>query len=84
MSKTARPVEGEPDQEQQAQLIRPTGNGPTVDDEQQLLAARFGDPDMSGVYRGSDAPADDDQDDEQQPVDAQPATAPAAEGGETA
>ncbi|MFE2747306.1 hypothetical protein ACFXKX_23760 [Streptomyces scopuliridis] len=58
MGHIERPVEGRPDQEEQARLIRRTGNGPTVDDEQQLLAARFGAPDMAGTYRGSDAPGD--------------------------
>ncbi|WP_405674911.1 hypothetical protein OG292_03315 [Streptomyces sp. NBC_01511] len=58
MGDIERPVEGRPDQEEQARLIRRTGNGPTVGDEQELLAARFGAPDMAGTYRGSDAPGD--------------------------
>ncbi|MFF2189231.1 hypothetical protein [Streptomyces sp. NPDC058155] len=57
MGNTERPVEGRPDQDEQAALIRRTGNGPTVDNEQQLLEARFGAPDMAGTYHGSDAPA---------------------------
>jgi len=66
MGEQARPVEGRPDQIEQARLITRTGNGPTVDDEQQLLADRFGDPDTTGVYSSTDVPdADGDQDDEQ-------------------
>ncbi|EST22763.1 hypothetical protein [Streptomyces niveus] len=57
MGDIERPVEGRPDQEEQARLIRRTGNGPTVVDEQKLLTARFGAPDMAGTYHGSDAPA---------------------------
>ncbi|WP_329032270.1 hypothetical protein OIE71_04815 [Streptomyces sp. NBC_01725] len=61
MGDTERPVEGRPDQDEQAALIRRTGNGPTVSDEQQLLAARFGPADMAGTFHGSDAPAEADQ-----------------------
>jgi hypothetical protein len=79
MGDTERPVEGRPDQIEQARLIRRTDNGPTVDEEQQLLAERFGTPDMAGVYSNTDTPEDDDQVDEQQPADEQPDPAPADE-----
>ncbi|MFJ9468318.1 hypothetical protein [Streptomyces caniferus] len=74
MGQEERPVEGRPDQEEQARLIRRTGNGPTVENEEALLRERFGAPDMAGVFHTSDADAD--QDDE----------APAAdpEGGDAA
>lgn len=78
------------DQTEQAQHLVRTGNGPTVDDEQRLLAAEHGTPDMAGVYTRPGIPAEDaDQDDEQPtadaPVSEQP-TAPAedTEGGEPA
>jgi hypothetical protein len=79
MGDTERPVEGRPDQIEQARLITRTGNGPTVDDEQQLLADRFGTPDMAGAYQGSDAPAEDDDQVDEQPADEQPDPAPADE-----
>jgi hypothetical protein len=59
MGKTPRPVDGVPDQERQALLVRATGNGPSVENEEQLLTDRFGTPDMAGTYRSSDAPADE-------------------------
>ncbi|RPK74446.1 hypothetical protein [Streptomyces sp. ADI95-17] len=40
------------DQDEQAQHLIRTGNGPTVDDEQALLAAQHGAPDMAGFYVG--------------------------------
>lgn len=45
-----RPIEEDPSQDRQAELLTSTGNGPTVDDEQALLAAEFGDPDDQGIY----------------------------------
>jgi hypothetical protein len=51
-----RPIEDNPTQARQAELLTRTVNGPTVDNEQELLAALFGDPDDHGVYG---APADD-------------------------
>lgn len=79
MGQEERPVEGRPDQEEQARLIRRTGNGPTVENEEALLRERFGPPDMAGVFHTSDAAAD--QDDEPAP-DAAPAAEP--EGGDAA
>ncbi|MFG3140750.1 hypothetical protein ACGFZA_31665 [Streptomyces sp. NPDC048211] len=40
------------DQHEQAQHLRRTGNGPTVDNEAELLAAVHGTPDMAGFYVG--------------------------------
>jgi hypothetical protein len=77
MGDTARPVEGRPDQTEQAQLIRRTANGPTVDNEAELLAELYGPPDMAGVYSGPGLAADGNQDDNQ-------GGAAAADGGETA
>nr|WSS66723.1 hypothetical protein OG284_36875 [Streptomyces sp. NBC_01177] len=55
MSDIARPVPDRTgDQEAQAQHLQPTGNGPTVNDEQALLAAEFGDPDAAGFYARPD------------------------------
>ncbi|MCX4705639.1 hypothetical protein [Streptomyces sp. NBC_01373] len=80
MGDTARPVEGRPDQDEQARLITRTGNGPTVDDEVELLAAEYGPADMAGVFSGSGEPAADvDQDEAEVPVDEAP-----AEGGKDA
>ncbi|MEU3289885.1 hypothetical protein [Streptomyces longwoodensis] len=53
MGDTDRPIpERLGDQEQQAAHLVRTGNGPTVDDEQRLLAEQFGPADMSGYYTG--------------------------------
>ncbi|WP_329151197.1 hypothetical protein OIU91_28315 [Streptomyces sp. NBC_01456] len=79
MGQEERPVEGRPDQEEQARLIRRTGNGPTVENEEALLRERFGPPDMAGVFHTSDA--DTDQDDEPA-ADEAPAAEP--EGGDAA
>lgn len=53
------PTEDELSQDRQAELLVSTGNGPTVTDEETLLAAEFGDPDSNGVYG---LPADDEDD----------------------
>lgn len=34
----------------QAQLLTETGNGPTLANEEELLAAKFGPPNQAGVY----------------------------------
>lgn len=36
--------------EEQAENIRRTDNGPTVDNEEDLLREEFGEPDANGVY----------------------------------
>ncbi|WP_330349696.1 hypothetical protein [Streptomyces sp. NBC_00582] len=89
MGDTERPIpERLGDQHEQAQHLTRTGNGPTVPDEAELLAAVHGPADMAGFYTG---PKVADQDDE--PAEAttdEPAVegdAPAAdtvEGGESA
>lgn len=38
------------DQKVQHALIRDTGNGPTMDAEDEILRAKYGDPDEDGVY----------------------------------
>ncbi|AQW55306.1 hypothetical protein ACIQPP_05655 [Streptomyces violaceusniger] len=73
MGDTARPVEGRPDQEEQAGLIRRTGNGPTVDNETELLEAEYGPADMAGVFSGASAAAADVDDQDAEPVDGTPA-----------
>lgn len=47
-----RPDSPEPTQDEQAALLRPTGNGPTltVEEEERLLREEFGPPDANGVY----------------------------------
>lgn len=40
------------EQERQRELIRDTGNGPTVPNEGELLAELYGDQDENGVYGG--------------------------------
>lgn len=66
------------DQTEQAQHLRRTGNGPTVDDEQQLLAAVHGAPDMAGYYSGPELAA-------QAPTeDAEDAAPTTADGSESA
>ncbi|GGQ81377.1 hypothetical protein [Streptomyces flaveolus] len=83
MGDTERPIpERLGDQEEQAAHLTRTGNGPTVDDEQQLLAEVHGAPDMAGNYSRPEPVAD--QDDEPDPADEQPATDDTAKGGEGA
>lgn len=79
MGDIERPVEGRHDQVEQSHLIRRTGNGPTVDNEVELLAAEYGPADMAGVFSRSSEPPADDQDEADQPVDEAP-----AEGGKDA
>lgn len=80
MGDTERPVpERLGDQDEQAAHLVRTGNGPTVENEQELLAEQYGPADMAGYHTGSDA-AVDDQDDEPGQAD-EPAVddAPAAD-----
>lgn len=84
MSQEERPVEGRPDQEGQARLIRRTGNGPTVENEEALLRERFGAPDMAGVFRTSDTDPVDQDDEQHAPAAADEAPAAAPEGGDAA
>jgi hypothetical protein len=60
MGDTDRPIpERLGDQEEQAQHLVRTGNGPTVDDEQELLAQVHGAPDMAGFYSGPEVDGDE-------------------------
>lgn len=81
MGDIERPVEGRPDQDEQARLITRTGNGPTVDDEAALLEAEYGPADMAGVFSRTSEPAAADQDEAEAPVDEAPADEAPAEGG---
>ncbi|MCX5000979.1 peptidoglycan-binding protein [Streptomyces longwoodensis] len=54
----ARPIEEDISQQRQAELLTSTGNGPTVDNETELLEDAFGPADDHGIY-GAPAPADD-------------------------
>lgn len=69
------------DQQEQAQHLRRTGNGPTVDNETELLAAVHGPADMAGYYVRpgfvDGIPADE-------PADTVSGEAAAADGGESA
>lgn len=78
MGDTERPVpERLGDQDDQAQHLTRTGNGPTVPGEAELLAQVHGAPDMAGYFTGPelvvDRPADEgepvDQDDAPADVD---------------
>ncbi|MEU8642228.1 hypothetical protein AB0C91_09955 [Streptomyces sp. NPDC048674] len=53
-----RPEDPEMTAAEQAEHLRPTGNGPTATDEATALEAEFGKPDGDGVYgapEGGDA-----------------------------
>lgn len=84
MGDTERPIpERLGDQEDQAQHLVRTGNGPTVDDEQALLAQVHGAPDMAGFYNGPELVADEPA--EAEPVDRDDAAAvDTADGGDSA
>lgn len=92
MGDTERPVpERLGDQHEQAQHLTRTGNGPTVDNEQELLAEQFGAPDMSGFYTGPELAAAEDDDQaadedggDQADESAVEDSGDAAEGGESA
>ncbi|MET9729224.1 hypothetical protein ABZZ79_00735 [Streptomyces sp. NPDC006458] len=86
MGDTERPIpERLGDQEEQAQHLVRTGNGPTVDDEQALLAQVHGAPDMAGFYSGPEAAVDEgaDQDAPAEDVEGVDQDAP-ADGDDTA
>ncbi|MFJ8855229.1 hypothetical protein [Streptomyces sp. NPDC102437] len=82
MGDTARPIPDRlGDQYEQAQHLTRTGNGPTVDDEQALLATQHGTPDMAGYYTGPELA---DQDDAEVPLDvADSAAVDTGDGGES-
>lgn len=79
MSQEERPVPDRPeDQAEQAQYLRRTGNGPTVDDEQRLLVEQHGPADMAGYYAGPELV------DQDGPADAEAETAATDDGGTAA
>jgi hypothetical protein len=88
MGDTERPIpERDGDQEAQAaQLVR-TGNGPTVDNESELLAEQYGPADMAG-YHSRPEPADQDDEpvegDVDEPADQDDAAEGGSEGAESA
>lgn len=53
-----RPIEDNISQDRQAELLTSSGNGPTVDQEEALLAAEFGPADANGVYGAPDTTDD--------------------------
>lgn len=66
MGDTERPVpERDGDQDEQAAHLVRTDNGPTVASEVELLTEQYGSPDMAGYHRGTEAPADQDDEPEQ-------------------
>lgn len=91
MGDTERPIpERLGDQDEQAQHLTPTDNGPTVDGESELLAAVHGSPDMAGFYSRPEPvdqddaePADDVEGEAADQDDAAPA-ADTVKGGESA
>jgi hypothetical protein len=86
MGDTERPTpERLGDQEEQAQRLTRTGNGPTVDNESELLAEQYGAPDMAGHYTASDAVDQDGEQPEGEPADqGDTAAADTPEGGASA
>jgi hypothetical protein len=91
MGDTERPIpERLGDQEEQAAHLVRTGNGPTVENEAELLAEAFGPADMAGYHAGPELAADQgdaepaaDADEPAAEGDAAPA-ADTAKGGESA
>jgi hypothetical protein len=57
-----RPIEDDITQQRQAELLANTGNGPTVDNETDILEDAFGPADDNGVYGPPAAADEDDQD----------------------
>jgi hypothetical protein len=81
MGDTARPIpERLGDQDEQAVHLVRTGNGPTVDDEPELLAQVHGAPDMAGFHSAPDAAEGEAAED----VDGEGAEQDAAAEGDTA
>lgn len=71
------------DQIDQAQHLTRTGNGPTIENEAELLAAAHGPADMAGFYTGPELAVDDQDEDDVAPT-ADDAPADTADGGESA
>lgn len=55
-----RDAMSDPEQIGQATLLRETGNGPTEDDEEQVLEELYGPADADGVYGPRDGDGNDD------------------------
>ncbi|OUD02579.1 hypothetical protein [Streptomyces swartbergensis] len=91
MGDTERPIpERLGDQDEQAQHLTRTGNGPTVENEEQLLAEVHGPADMAGFYSRPEPvdqddaePADDVEGEAADQDDAAPA-ADTTKGGDSA
>lgn len=84
MGDTERPtLDRDGDQEAQAQQLVRTGNGPTVNDEGELLAEQYGPADMAG-YHTLPAPAEDSEPADDGDVDEPADQDGTAEGGESA
>jgi hypothetical protein len=85
MGDTARPIpERLGDQEDQAAHLVRTGNVPTVDGEQRLLAEVYGAPDMAGFYRGPEIAVDQDDEPEATADEGDALAADTSKGGESA
>ncbi|MGW2708084.1 hypothetical protein ACWC4J_03675 [Streptomyces sp. NPDC001356] len=95
MGDTDRPIpERLGDQDEQAAHLVRTGNGPTVDNEADLLAEQYGAPDMAGHYVGpgiadgltasEPAAEDGDQGDEQPAGEGDAPAEDTTKGGESA
>lgn len=50
-----RPATDDLSQDEQAALLVPTGNGRSIENEEQLLFVEFGAPDENGVYGAPEA-----------------------------
>jgi hypothetical protein len=86
MGDTERPIPDRlADQHEQAQHLTRTGNGPTVPNEEELLAEVHGAPDMAGFYAGPELVEDEPAADSEGDGSGQDtAAADTAEGGESA
>lgn len=85
MGDTERPIpERLEDQTEQAQHLTRTGNGPTVTNEAELLAAAHGSPDMAGYYTGPELADDEDEVADDASPAGTDAAADTADGGESA
>ncbi|MFI7239656.1 hypothetical protein [Streptomyces cyaneofuscatus] len=85
MGDTARPTpERLGDQEEQAAHLVRTGNGPTVDNEGELLAHVHGAPDMAGFFTGPETVVDQDDEPEAPVGEGDAPAADTTQGGDSA
>lgn len=71
MSETERPIpERLGDQEEQERHLTQTGNGPTVENEEALLAEVFGQADTAGFFTGPELAVENAEADQDAPADA--------------